>query len=98
MTYARRRSTLLALLVAAVVLVSAGAAAAVSGGGYTQDQQDCPQNGSAWNTGTTGNPYYVPPGCHDLEVNLESGGATNGAPNANNTRYGEFGIDQSPNI
>jgi hypothetical protein len=93
MTYARRRSALIALLVAAVVLVSAGAAAAVSGGGYGQDQQDCPQNGSAWNSP----PNYVPPGCHDFKANLESGGTTNGAPNANNTRYGEFGIDQSPN-
>src|SRR2546423_8389594 len=96
MTYARRRSALVALLVAAVVLVSAGAAAAVSGGAYSQDQQDCPQNGSAWNTP----PNTVAPGCHDLKMNLESGdsGGTGwNDPSSKNTRYGEFGIDKTPN-
>jgi hypothetical protein len=83
MSHVRRRSTLVALLVAAVVMLSAGAAAAVSGGGYNTGQQDCPVNGSAWNTP----PNYVPPGCHDFAANVESGG----------TRFGEFGIDQSPN-
>jgi hypothetical protein len=84
---------LIALLVAAVVLVSAGAAAAVSGGGYSQDQQDCPNNGSAWNT----RPNYVPKGCHDFAANLETGGTHNGDANSKNTRFAEFGIDQSPN-
>ncbi|MBV8979711.1 MAG: hypothetical protein JO086_02320 [Acidimicrobiia bacterium] len=93
MSFARRRSALLALLVAAIVLVSAGAAAAVSGGGYSQDQQDCPNNGSAWNT-----PPENQWGCHDVGVNLETGGTHNGDPNSANTRFGEFGIDESPNV
>src|SRR4029077_4715264 len=93
MSHARRRSALISLLVAAVVLLSAGAAAAVSGGGYSQDQQDCPNNGSAWNTP----PNFVPKGCHDFAANLETGGMHNGDPNSNNTRFAEFGIDQSPN-
>jgi hypothetical protein len=74
------------------VLLTAGAAAAVSGGGYSQDQQDCPENGSAWNTPNG----YVAPGCHDFAVNVESGGTTDGDANSNNTRYAEFGVDQSP--
>ena len=93
---ARRRSVLIALLVAAVVVLSAGAATAVSGGAYNQDQMDCPENGSAWNTP----PNYVPPGCHDMKMNLESGdsGGTGYAnPGSNNTRYAEFGIDKTPN-
>src|SRR5438270_13484914 len=95
MNYAQRRSALIAMLVAAVVLLSAGAAAAVSGGQYSQDQQDCPQNGSAWNTP----PNTVPPGCHDLKMNIESG--DNGGSGWNdlsskNTRYAEFGTDKTP--
>jgi hypothetical protein len=96
MSYARRRSALIALLVAAVVMLSAGAAAAVSGGAYSQDQQDCPQNGSAWNTP----PNYVPNGCHDLKMNLQSGdsGGTGWSdPSSSNTRYAEFGLDKTPN-
>jgi hypothetical protein len=96
MSFARRRSTLIALLVAAVVMLSAGAAAAVSGGAYNQDQQDCPQNGSAWNTP----PDYVPTGCHDLKANVETGdngGTGHSDPSSTNTRYGEFGIDKTPN-
>ncbi|MBV8386035.1 MAG: hypothetical protein JO155_04500 [Acidimicrobiia bacterium] len=94
MSFAHRRSALLALLVAAIVLVSAGAAAAVSGGGYSQDQQDCANNASAWNTP----PFYDQHGCHDFAVNLETGGTHNGDANSNNTRFGEFGIDESPNV
>ncbi len=93
MTYARTRAAFIALLAAAVVLVSAGVAAAVSGGGYQYSQMDCPVDGSAWNTP----PNYVAPGCHDFAVNVESGGMHNGVPNSDNTRFGEFGIDQSPN-
>src|SRR5947209_15173349 len=88
-----RRSPLVALLVAAIVLLSAGAAAAGSGGGYSAGQMDCPDSASAWNTP----PNTVDPGCHDFAANLESGGTHNGDPNSDNTRYAEYGIDQSPN-
>jgi len=88
-----RKSSLVALLVAAVVLLSAGAAAAVSGGGYEPDQMNCSVDESAWSTP----PNFVPTGCHDFAATLESGGMHNGDPNSNNTRFAEFGIDQSPN-
>src|SRR4051812_14247474 len=94
MSYARRRSALIALLAAAVVLVSAGGAAAVSGGGYSQDQQDCTQSDSAWNTA----PTYDAHGCHDLATNVETGGMHNGDTNSDNTRFAEFGVDESPNL
>ncbi|MBV8560024.1 MAG: hypothetical protein JO050_04585, partial [Acidimicrobiia bacterium] len=80
-------------MAAVVVMVSAGAAAAVSGGGYNPNQMNCPNNGSAWNTP----PDTVPKGCHDLQATLETGGTHNGDANSNNTRFAEFGIDQSPN-
>lgn len=70
-----------------------GVAAAASGGGFTPDQNDCPWNADAWSTP----PNTVPPGCHDFAANVESGGQTNGDPNSTNTRFAEFGIDQSPN-
>ena len=93
MREARRRTAIVALVATAVVLASAGAAVAASGGGYSADQQNCPNDGSAWSTP----PNYVPKGCHDFAVNLESGGTHNGDANSNNTRYAEYGIDQSPN-
>jgi hypothetical protein len=65
----------------------------VSGGAYDPSQQDCPLNGSAWNTP----PNYVPKGCHDFSANLQTGNTHNGDANSNNTRFAEFGIDQSPN-
>jgi hypothetical protein len=80
------------LAVAAVGALS-GIAAAVSGGGYNPNQQDCPWNASAWSTPNG----YTYPGCHNVAVNVESGGTTNGDANANNTRYVEFGNDQAPN-
>jgi len=93
---ARSRSLLVVILAAVVVLASAGVAAAVSGGAYSQDNQDCPENGSAWNTP----PNYVPKGCSDLKMNIE--GADNGGtgyanPGSNNPRYAEFGVDKTPN-
>ncbi|HUC38386.1 MAG TPA: hypothetical protein VMR97_14840 [Acidimicrobiales bacterium] len=87
----------LAALCAGVVAVAsaawAGVALAASGGGFNPDQQDCPWNADAWNSPNG----YVPPGCHDFAANVESGGTTNGDTNSNNTRYAEFGVDQSPN-
>ncbi|HAM00713.1 MAG TPA: hypothetical protein DCQ30_00565 [Acidimicrobiaceae bacterium] len=80
------------LAVTAVGALS-GIAAAVSGGGYSPDQQDCPWNASAWSAA----PGYAYPGCHNVAVNVESGGTTNGDANSNNTRYVEFGNDQVPN-
>ena len=79
----------------AIVVVGAigGIAAAVSGGGYSPDQQDCPWNADAYSTPATTN-YQ---GCHNAALNVESGGTTDGDPNASNTRYVEFGSNQVPN-
>lgn len=81
---------------AAGFVFAAGAAFAVSGGGYGPSQQDCPPNADS--TGAPASPSATPPGCHNLAVNVESGGTTNGDANSNNTRYVEFGNDQSPNM
>jgi len=75
-----------------VVFVS-GLAGAVSGGGYSPDQQDCHYDSSAWNTP----PDTTEPGCHNLAVNVESGGTTDGNADSGNTRYVELGADQLPN-
>lgn len=92
----RRKRAALAVSGIGVIVVAlaawAGVAAAVSGGGYNPDQQDCQWNGSASNTPTG----YTYPGCHNLAVNVESGGTTNGDPNSTNTRYVEFGNNQVP--
>ncbi|HUY64571.1 MAG TPA: hypothetical protein VMV14_08665 [Acidimicrobiales bacterium] len=83
-------------IVAVAIAAWAGVSAAVSGGGYNPNQQDCPWTDSAWNTPS--NPADTYPGCHNVAVNVESGGTTNGDPNSTNTRYAEFGNNQSPNI
>lgn len=94
---ARRKRATWAVTAIGVVGLSlaawAGVAAAASGGGFNPDQQDCPWNADAWNTP----PNSVPPGCHQFAANVETGGQSNGDPNSNNTRFAEFGIDQSPN-
>lgn len=80
--------------IGAIIVVGAlsGVAAAVSGGGYNSNQQDCPSNGSAWNTPQ--NETY--PGCHNAALNVESGGQTNGQANSTNARFIEVGSDQAP--
>ncbi|HEX6394287.1 MAG TPA: hypothetical protein VFZ97_12665 [Acidimicrobiales bacterium] len=100
----RRRLTCSLVGFAAVGLIvigSAGVALAASGGGYNPSQQDCPWNSSSQDSGTSAhNPTAGPasnPGCHNLAASVESGGATNGDPNSSNTRFVEFGNDQSPN-
>ncbi|MHB8439899.1 MAG: hypothetical protein ACYDD4_12170 [Acidimicrobiales bacterium] len=70
-----------------------GTALAVSGGGHNPNQQDCNWNSSNWASPNG----YTQSGCHNVAVNVESGGTTNGDANANNTRYVEWGNDQSPN-
>jgi hypothetical protein len=92
---ARRRRGALALLAGSVTLLFAGAGAAfaVSGGGYQPDQQGC-QPGDADYATPTGQTYA---GCHNTALNVESGGTTQGNPDASNTRYAQFGLDQSPN-
>ena len=79
-------------VVVLAVAAWAGVSAAVSGGGYNPDQQDCPWNADSWGapTGTT------PAGCHNVAVNVESGGTTNGNASPTNTRYVEWGNDQFP--
>jgi hypothetical protein len=86
-----------AIAAAAIALGLTGAgtgiAYAVSGGGYNSSQQDCQTYSSDYATPAG----YTYPGCHNLAVNVESGGQTNGDPNASNTRYVEYGNNQVPN-
>jgi hypothetical protein len=92
MRWSVSRGVLTVLAAACILIVSAGVAWAVSGGGYSPDQQNCPGNAdsSGATAGTTS------PGCHNFAVNVESGGTTNGDANSGNTRYVEWGNDQSP--
>lgn len=80
-----------ALAAMALMVFSAGAAFANSSG-YNPSQNDCQWNNDAWNT-PAGQEY---PGCHNIGLNVESGGTTNGNPDSNNTRYVEYGDDQEP--
>lgn len=90
------RNALAVLIAAAIVLFSAGAAAAVSGGGYSPEQQDCPYDAAS--NSAPSEPTATSPGCHNLAVNVESGGTTQGNASPDNTRYAEWGNDQSPNM
>ena len=96
MSRVRSRNVLVVLIAAAIVLFSAGAAAAVSGGGYSPEQQDCPYDAAS--NSAPSDPSATSPGCHNVAVNLESGGTTQGNPSSDNTRYAEWGNDQSPNM
>lgn len=71
----------------------AGAAFAVSGGGYQPSQQGCQPGDSDYATPAT----QTYPGCHNMALNVESGGTTQGNASDTNTRYAQFGLDQSPN-
>jgi hypothetical protein len=71
----------------------AGVAHAASGGGYESNQMDCQPFADDWATPQ----HLVYPGCHNLALNVESGGTTQGDANADNTRYFEFGEDQMGN-
>lgn len=82
-----------ATVVGASLSVWAGMAAAVSGGGYQPAQQGCQPTDADW--ATPNDVTY--PGCHNLAVNVESGGTTGGNANAANTRYVSLGADQLPN-
>jgi hypothetical protein len=73
-------------------MAMAGVAMAVSGGGNQPSQQDCTPGADA-NNSPQG---YTEPGCHDAALNVESGGTTGGNPDASNTRYAEFGLNQEP--
>src|SRR5581483_8263921 len=94
------------LAAAAALVLAGGSAFAVSGGGYSSPNQDCPWNASDWNT--PANQTY--PGCHDMQLSIESGGMTNGNPNdgynnsktngshgTKNTTWVQAGLDQTPN-
>ncbi|HLI53870.1 MAG TPA: hypothetical protein VKU88_06070 [Acidimicrobiales bacterium] len=97
MWFPTSRKARIMIAVGALLLGGAGlgaeAAYAVSGGGYNSSQQDCPAYGSDWAT-PNGMTY---PGCHNMAVNVESGGTTQGDPSPNNTRYVEWGNNQAPN-
>jgi hypothetical protein len=71
----------------------AGVALASSGGGSEPNQEDCQPFADDWAT-PQGAVY---PGCHNMALNVESGGTTQGEANADNTRYVEFGGDQEAN-
>jgi len=82
--------------IGAIVLVGALSGVAFAHGpGYSPPQQDCTNNSDTWNTPAS--PDGTEPGCHDMAVNVESGGETNGDANQNNTRFVEFGLNQEPN-
>ena len=94
-SHRNRRVPALALMAAtaALLLAGAGAAFAVSGGGYSPYQQGCQPTDSDYAT-PSGQTY---PGCHNTALNVESGGTTQGDPSNDNTKYAQFGLDQSPN-
>lgn len=96
-TRSERKSRRLALVLAAaaglLLAGSATAAYAVSAGGYSPYQQGCQPGDSDYAT-PTGQTY---PGCHNLAVNVESGGTSQGDPSSTNTKYAQFGVAQSPN-
>jgi hypothetical protein len=56
---------------------------------------DCNWNADQWST--PAGPSGTQPGCHNMAVNVESGGTTNGDADSTNTRYVEWGDNQSPN-
>jgi len=91
-----RKAVLAAGAAAILSMAGTGVARAVSGGGYSPDQQDCPWNSSANNAPS--DPAATPAGCHNVAINVESGGTTDGNPNSDNTRYVEFGNNQGPNM
>ncbi|HUY64924.1 MAG TPA: hypothetical protein VMV14_10475 [Acidimicrobiales bacterium] len=78
--------------VALAVALWAGVSAAVSGGGYQPGQQDCYPNSSAWSTPAG----QTDQGCHNVAVNVESGGTSQGDASPGNTRYVEWGNNQVP--
>jgi hypothetical protein len=75
-----------------VVAGWAGVSAAVSGGGYSQNQQDCPPNSDAWNAPAN----QTDPGCHNVAVNVEGGGTSQGNASDSNTRFVEWGNNEVP--
>ena len=90
----------------AVSLSVARVAVAVSGGPYSSPNQDCPWTGGDWAAPQD----QVYPGCHNVQVTVESGGTTNGNPDngwndspngngdngARNTTWAQAGSDQAP--
>jgi hypothetical protein len=84
------------VVVAGAVAVSlgawAGAAIAASGGGFSPYQQGCQPGDSDWAT-PNGETYA---NCHNIALNVESGGTTQGNANNNNTRYVSYGDNQTP--
>jgi hypothetical protein len=90
----RRRVIGLAAATTGLLLAGfAGSAFAVSAGGYQPYQQGCQPYDSDWNT-PNGATYA---GCHNVALNVESGGTDQGAPSASNTKYAQVGLDQLPN-
>jgi hypothetical protein len=88
----RRRLALGAATAGLLLAGLTGTAYAVSAGGYQPYQQGCQPYDSDWNT-PTGEVY---PGCHDVALNVESGGTHQGNPDDANTKYVQFGLDQEP--
>lgn len=90
-----RRKALLLLIAITGLLVAGGAgvAFAVSAGGYQPYQQGCQPYMDDWNT-PDGAVY---PDCHDMALNVESGGTTQGDPDSSNVKYAQVGLDQEPN-
>jgi hypothetical protein len=93
----RRRAAIATILTGTLTFVTmaswTGVAAAASGGGYESSQMDCQPFDSDW--ATPQNLIY--PGCHNMALNVESGGTSQGDAGTNNTRYFEYGGDQMGN-
>ena len=89
----KRRVAVLLMASTGLLLAGAGTAAfAVSGGGYSPNQQGCQQTDSDYDT-PTGQTYA---GCHNTQLNVESGQTSQGNPTPANTRYVSVGEDQAP--
>jgi hypothetical protein len=95
-SWLRRPAGAALVVVTAAVLglgVLSGTALAVSGGGYSPQQQGC-RTGDADYATPNGTTY---PGCHNVALNVESGGTHQGRPGNHNTEYVQYGNDQAPN-
>ena len=75
------------------MLVLAAISCVARAAGYSSSQVE--RQPSPTSSATPQGQQY--PGCHNSQLNVESGGTTQGDANPNDTRYVEVGQDQMPN-